>query len=210
MENLQIDLNRLGAWAPENAIVLNTAKSKTVCFTEPLNYSLRDIVIPETSSYKFLGIISLSELSWADEVDYMVKKAWKALHCTMRILIKGNTIIESLDYTSLLRPILENWAACWDSYKKGQINALDRVQNMAAKFAPWTQRRQRARICALFKAYTGERVWKATGDRLKRPFYLSRVDHDRQIRSRKQKADVGKHSLYTGSSGSGSNCLLML
>jgi hypothetical protein len=33
-------------------------------------------------------------------------------------------------------------------------------------------------ICALFKAYTGERAWKAIGDRLRRPSYLSRVDHD--------------------------------
>jgi hypothetical protein len=34
----------------------------------------------------------------------------------------------------------------------------------------------------------------ATGDRLQRPFYLSRVTHDRKIRSRKQRIDIGKHS----------------
>jgi hypothetical protein len=34
-----------------------------------------------------------------------------------------------------VRPILEYGAACWDPYTKGQISALDRVQNMAAKFA---------------------------------------------------------------------------
>jgi hypothetical protein len=33
MENLQIDLNRLWEWAVENAMVLNPAKSKAVCFT---------------------------------------------------------------------------------------------------------------------------------------------------------------------------------
>jgi hypothetical protein len=69
-----------------------------------------------------------------------------------------------------MRPILDYEAACWDPYRKGQINALHRVQNMAAKFAHhrndsnWenlTQRRKIARICALFKTYTGER---ATGD----------------------------------------------
>jgi hypothetical protein len=32
------------------------------------------------------------------------------------------------------------------------------------------------------------------GDGLKRPCYLSRVDHDRKIRSRKQKTDIGKYS----------------
>jgi hypothetical protein len=38
------------------------------------------------------------------------------------------------------------------------------------------------------------RAWKAIGDRSERPCYLSRVDHDRKIRSRKQKTDIGKYS----------------
>jgi hypothetical protein len=44
------------------------------------------------------------------------------------------------------------------------------------------------------KAYTGERVWKAIGDRLQRPCYLSRVDHNKKSRNRKQKIDIGKYS----------------
>jgi hypothetical protein len=46
----------------------------------------------------------------------------------------------------------------------------------------------------VFKAYTGERTWKAIGDRLGRPCYLSRVDHNGKIRSRKKKTDIGKYS----------------
>jgi hypothetical protein len=42
-------------------------------------------------------------------------------------------------------------------------------------------RRKLSRLCALHKAYSGERAWKAIGDRLKRPQYLSRVDHERKI-----------------------------
>jgi hypothetical protein len=45
--------------------------------------------------------------------------------------------------------------------------------------------------CAL---YSGERVWKAIGGRMKRPHYLSRVDHERKIRNRRQRKDVGKYS----------------
>jgi hypothetical protein len=40
----------------------------------------------------------------------------------------------------------------------------------------------------------GERAWKARGDTLQRPCYLSTVDHDRKIRSRKQKTDIVKYS----------------
>ena len=92
-----------------------------------------------------------------------MKKAWKALHFTMRILKKGNSNTKSLAYMSLVRPILEYGAACWDPYREGQISALDRVQKKAAKFAHHTSNlnwetlashRKLSRICALFKAYS--------------------------------------------------------
>ena len=58
---------------------------------------------------------------------------------------------------------------------------LDRVQNLAAKFAhlsggpDWeslAQLRKIARMCALYKAYKGERSWKTIGARLQAPSYL--------------------------------------
>jgi len=56
----------------------------------------------------------------------------------MRILKKGNSNIKSLAYMSLVRPILEYGAVCWDPHREGQISALDRVQKKAAKFAHHT------------------------------------------------------------------------
>ena len=53
----------------------------------------------------------------------------------MRIVKKGNKNTKSLAYTSLIHPILEYGAACWDPYRECQISALDWVQNKAAKFA---------------------------------------------------------------------------
>ena len=91
MEKLQKNLDRLGEWAVENAMKINPSKSKVVRFTrarvkDPLNYSLMGTLMPEASSCKYLGIILGSDLRWADQVNYAVKKAWKALHFTMRIL----------------------------------------------------------------------------------------------------------------------------
>ena len=40
----------------------------------------------------------------------------------------------------------------------------------------------------------GRRAWKAIGDRLLKTFYLSRGDHNRKIKTRKQRTDVGKFS----------------
>jgi hypothetical protein len=104
----------------------------------------------------------------------------------------------------MVRPILEYGAASWDPHREGQINALDRVLRKAAKFANLTnasdwdtlaQCTTAARLCALLKAYNGERAWKAIGARLHGPYYLSRVDHVRKIRDRKQRTDIGKYQL---------------
>ena len=38
-----------------------------------------------------------------------------------------------------------------------------------------------------------ERAWKGIGDKLQRPHYLSRVDYERKIRSRRQRTDIGKY-----------------
>ena len=121
----------------------------------------------------------------------------------MHILKQGNNNTKRLAYTSLVRPILEYGSVCWDPYREWQVSALNRVQRRAAKFANSTngsgwetlaQRRLIARLCALYKAYTRRPAWKAIGDSLLKPCYLSRDDHIWKVRSRKQRTDVGKYS----------------
>jgi hypothetical protein len=121
----------------------------------------------------------------------------------MRSVKKENKNTKSIAYKSLVGPILECGAACWNPYKEFQINALDRVQNKTDKFTYHTggldwkclaQRRKIAHMDALFKAYTGERAWKAIGDMLQTSSYLSMVEHSSNIRAGKQRTDVGKYS----------------
>jgi hypothetical protein len=76
---LQEDLDRLGEWAAENAMKINPSKCKAVSFTRarvknPLNNTIGDQLIPEASSCKYLGITFGSNLSWADHVNYTVKR----------------------------------------------------------------------------------------------------------------------------------------
>jgi len=75
---------------------------------------------------------------------------------------------------------------------------IDRIQKKAAQFTNHTkdcdwETLAQHRTIELFKAYSGERAWKATRDRLRRSYYLSRLDHVRKIRDRKQRMDIGKY-----------------
>jgi hypothetical protein len=54
------------------------------------------------------------DLSWADQINYMVLKACRALHFVMRIEKRGNQNTKIIAYTSLVLPILEYGAGCWD------------------------------------------------------------------------------------------------
>ena len=83
------------------------------------------------------------------------------------------------------------------------VHALDRLRKEAAHFTnhrknsdrnTLAQRRTTARLCAVFKACSGERAWKAIRDRFGSPSYLSMVDHVRKIRDRRQTTHIGKYS----------------
>jgi len=124
------------------------------------------------------------------------KQSAYAIHVpfVIQFLKKGNRNTKRLACTSLVRPVLEYGAVCWDPRREGQISALNRVQKEAAQFTnrkkdcdceTLAQRRTMARLWALFKAYSGEGVWKAIGDRLQRVYCLSGVDRVRKLRDRK-------------------------
>jgi len=117
IEKLQIDMGSLVEWAVENGMKISPGKSIAVSFVrtrvkDPLNYPLLDQVIPQASSCKYLGIILRSDLT-----NCMAQEAWKALLFTISILKKGNSCTKSLAYRSLVRPILEYGAACWDLFR---------------------------------------------------------------------------------------------
>jgi hypothetical protein len=106
-------LDGLGDWTERNEIKIIPNKSNALSFTrarvkDTLNYCLGGQKIPEDSCCKYLGIIVRNYLSWADQVNYTVQKAWRALHFITRIVKKGNKNMESLGYTSLVHPILLN------------------------------------------------------------------------------------------------------
>ena len=132
-------------WVLANAIRTNPGKKKAVIFTraqvkELLNYfggGPKNIGIEQQQQHIFWNNLS-KHLSLADQFNYTVQEAWKAHHFIICFLRKGNINTKTLAHTSLVRPILDYSASCWHPCKEGQINALDRVQKKAAKFANHT------------------------------------------------------------------------
>jgi len=75
IDRLQTARNRLGEWAVENGMKINTGKSKAVSFTkavvkERVSYYFVDQLMVEASSFKYCGVIIPSDLNWAHRVHY--------------------------------------------------------------------------------------------------------------------------------------------
>ena len=100
--------------------------------------------------------------------------------------------VRSHVWTAFLPSSLSASKSPRNMYSSGNCTWRD-VHCMSAKFAHrqgglnWeslTQRRETARLCALFKTYKGERAWINIRDRLQASSYLSRVDHKWKIKAR--------------------------
>jgi hypothetical protein len=142
VDKILTDLNtcRLQDWTMENEMKINPGYSVTVSCTkarvkERIRYNAGGLLIPEASSFKYLGVIICSDLNWADHVNYTLRKNWKALHFIMRVPKKGKYNGVCSAYTALVRPILEHRAVCWDPHSEGQVSAENWVHKRPAKFA---------------------------------------------------------------------------
>jgi len=80
-----------------------------------------------------LGVIFDSELSFRDHIQLKINKAYRILGLIKRnfIHMDKNTFI--MLYKSLVRPYLEYANFVWSPYKKGDVEAIEKVQKRATK-----------------------------------------------------------------------------
>jgi len=91
--------------------------------------------------------------------------------------------------------VKRNYTKFWTQNLEGRAQFKDpRLYSRIILKSILHKRRLVAQLCALFKAYSGERAWKAIGNRLIKQRHLSRSDHNRNFRNRKQRRVVGKYS----------------
>ncbi|KAJ4434138.1 hypothetical protein ANN_16458 [Periplaneta americana] len=140
-ENInETDLNRINDWAIANKMKINSLKSKAISFTRKRNkivasYTLGGETIPEVNKCKYLGITFSSDLRWGEHVTDTAGTAWRALHFVMRVLRKGSAKSKEIAYKSLVRPVMEYGAACWDPYRLEHIKTLEKIKNGRLEYA---------------------------------------------------------------------------
>ena len=77
-------------------------------------------------------------MDWGQHISEISSKAAKTLSFLCRYLAFAPKITKEVAYKTLLQPKLEYAAPIWSPYSKLQINHLEKVQRIAAR---WTCRR---------------------------------------------------------------------
>lgn len=139
VEQLQIDLEKLGEWSDKWQMPFNAAKCKVmhIGYRNPQSeYFLQGKALESTDSEKDLGVVITSDLKFSKQCIAVEKKAQKLLGYIKRQFgYRNKEIVLSL-YNSLVRPHLEYAVQFWSPSYRKDITRLERVQARATKLIP--------------------------------------------------------------------------
>ena len=138
-QNLQHDLNKIGGWAQQWMMVLNTDKCKVLTISRKRNkvqheYHLNNSPLEAVDSVKYLGVTITSDLKWTQHINNTVNKANNVLAFLRRNLRIKSSDLKATAYKTLVRPIVEYASSVWDPATKNLTQKVEMVQRRAARY----------------------------------------------------------------------------
>ena len=141
---LQTDLDSISSWLSSHLLQLNSSKSKYIIFSrKPPSYfdvfpslSISSSPIERVATFRYLGVLLSSNLSWAPHISSICCKSRRILGLIFRHFhphSSPSTIIKL--YVSLVRPHLEYCSAIWAPSSPSLCHRIDSVQLFAIKLA---------------------------------------------------------------------------
>ena len=138
---LQDDIDALGNWASLNTMTFNTTKCKHMLISRKKNrhnsappLTLNGCTLEKVPTFKYLGILITSNLTWSPHIQNLCRKARKIIGLIYRRYYRhtnSGTLIQL--YTSLVRPHLEYAAPLWDPHLVHDIHSIESVQKFALR-----------------------------------------------------------------------------
>lgn len=175
---LQNDLSNIHNWCSRWLMQLNTQKCKFMQVSRKrtnfsFQYSVNFQPLTQVDSYRYLGVIITSKLTWSEHIEQLVTASAKSLGYIKRSLTSCPPQIRKLAYETFTRTKLEYASAIWNPHQNYLIDALEAIQNRAARFItsqyssrlsitsiklslnlpPLEIRRKVTRLCLLHKLY---------------------------------------------------------
>ena len=145
---LNAELSNVAKWFQANKLTLNTKKTKFMLFgtpkrlkpTTPLNIMIDNTPIEQVDSFKYLGVVLDSVLSFSNHIDYISRK----LSSRIAMLGRSSKFLSKhlllILYKSLALPYIDYCDIVWDSCSCQLKNKLQVLQNRALRIINKTNR----------------------------------------------------------------------
>ena len=136
---MQEDVTSIEQWMTDNSLTLNATKCKQMLITRSKTYHhpqlyLSGQPLEQVQSYKYLGVIITSDLSWSVHIQSICLKSRRLVGLLYRQFYdnaNSNTLRQF--YLSCIRPHLEYACTVWDPHLAKEITLLENVQKFACK-----------------------------------------------------------------------------
>ena len=166
---VQTDIDALVKWASDWLMSFNVDKCKYMIVGSSSRAKRHGLTAPtmeathggtrvnleRTKCERDLGILVSENLSWSEQTAAAVNKANSVLRQLKRAFKHWSPESCRSLYTSLVRPHLEYASSVWNPYRKGDVDAVERIQRRASKLAPslksldYDERLRRLRLTSL-------------------------------------------------------------
>ena len=138
--DLQNDVNMLVQWISDRMLKLNVKKCKSLLVSRRrIPVCSRSVLVngqplEKVQSYKYLGVLISSDLSWSGHISSICSKAKKQMGMLYRRFYRDTdpSTLRML-YVTQVRPLLEYAVPVWDPYLVKDVQALEAVQRFATK-----------------------------------------------------------------------------
>ena len=108
-----------------NGYVLPTVPS----LTRKSNIYIDGVLVQTVSSFKLLGVMLRSDLSWCDQVDYVIKKANSRLYALRQLKKAGLNVGDLVViYSTFIRSCIEYASPAWSALMKNQSDVIESIQ----------------------------------------------------------------------------------
>ncbi|MEW8548517.1 MAG: reverse transcriptase family protein [Candidatus Thiodiazotropha sp.] len=136
---LNDDLETIHKWAETWLVKFNPSKSESLILSRKTNANLHPPLvmnnehIKEVTHHKHLGLFLSNDGTWHEHIDYITSKAWQRVNIMRKLKFLLDRESLQIIYTSFIRPILEYSDIVWDNITQYEVNALQKIQNEAAR-----------------------------------------------------------------------------
>lgn len=159
-EDLQQDLNTLGAWADHWLLRFNETKCIVLRIRHAIEfqYSLNGTYLNEENNQRDLGVIISNTLKPETHISDIIKKANRRIGLIKRCFTSYTPEKVKTLYSTMIRPVLEYGSIIWSPHLKKDISQLEAVQRRCIRLSNDTitlpsleHRRKSQDLCETYK-----------------------------------------------------------